>query len=141
MSDFEFDFPMPKQQKKLLLDIIRMARKNNVLSSHFSSSLDINGIYHIGAYFNNTDRVSIELPENPAPAFEMLGLVKYDEENNSVVLTPKAFKWAAYESKNWFTKFLARLPSRAKDLMIFIAFMLSLVLTILQILESIKSTP
>jgi hypothetical protein len=141
MSDFEFNFHMPEQQKKLLLDIVKLARKNNVLSIRYSASLDNQFIYHVSVYFNDADRIYLNLSENPAFAYDVLGLIKYDSEKHIFVLTPKAFNWADYENKRWVPKFLAKLPSKVKDFMIFIAFILSLALTVLQILESLKSTP
>ena len=141
MSNFEFDFPLPKQQKKLLLDIVKLAREHNVLSIPYSSSLDSNYVHHISVVLDDMVQIGLDLSEDPALAFEMLGFVKYDEEKGVIVLTPKVFKWANYENKNWFLKFLARLPSKVKDFMIFVAFVLSLALTVLQILQSLKPTP
>ena len=141
MSDFEFNFSIPGQQKKLLLDIVRMARKHNVLSVRYSASLDVQFIYHISVYFDDVDRVSLNLTENPALSYDVLGLIKYDQDKHVFVLTPKAFRWADYENKNWLLKFFARLPSWIKDFMIIVEFLLSLALTIFQILESLKPNP
>jgi len=141
MSDFEFDLPMPKQQRKLLLDIVALARKYNVLSVPYSSSLDSNNIHHISVVLGSTVDIYLELSEDPAVSFEMLGLVKYYEEKGIIVLTPKVFKWANYERKNWFLRIFSRLPSKVKDFMIFIAFVLSLALTVMQILQNLKPTP
>ena len=111
MSDFEFDFPMPEPEKKLLLDVVMRARKHKVLSIRYSASLDNLSIYHIIIYFDDNDRIHLNLSEDPALAFEVLGFIKYNQEKHVFVLTPKAFKWADYENKNIFSKFLARIPS------------------------------
>ena len=141
MSNFEFDFPWPQQQKKLLLDIVKLAREHNVLSIPYSSSLDSNYVHHISVVLDNMVHIGLDLSEDPALAFEMLGFIKYDEETSIIVLTPKVLRWADYENKNRFLKFLARLPSKVKDFMIFVAFVLSLALTVLQILQSLNQTP
>ena len=52
---------------------------------------------------------------------------------------PKIFKWADYERKNRFLKWWSRLPSNMKDIMLGIAFTLSLVLTILQIYQLLNT--
>ena len=141
MSNFEFDFPLPQQQKKLLLDIVKLAREHNVLSIPYSSSLDSNYVHHISVVHDNMVHIGLDLSEDPALAFEMLGFIKHDEEKSIIVLTPKVLRWADYENKNRFLKFLARLPSKVKDFMIFVAFVLSLALTVLQILQSLNQTP
>ena len=141
MSEFELDFPLPKQQKKLLLDIVKLAREHNALAVPFSSSSDANYIHHISVVLGDKVQIGLDLSEDPALAYEMFGLVKYEEGKGVIVLTSKAFKWAEYEKKNWLLKFLAKLPSRIKDLMLLVAFVLSLALTIIQILQVLKPTP
>jgi hypothetical protein len=103
--------------------------------------LDDSSIYHISAHLDGTVHISIDLLENPALAFEMFGLVKYDQQKHIFVLTPKAFKWADYEHKNRFLKIMSTLSSKTKDFMLFVAFVLSLGLTVLQILQSLKPAP
>ena len=141
MSNFEFDFHLPKLHKALLLEIVKLARKHNVISINYSSWQTMNNVYSISVHFDKADNISMDLPEDPAFAFDVLEFVKYDEESHIIVLKPKAFKWADYENKNPFIKFLVRLPSAVRDIMIFIAFVLSLALTILQILQSLQPTP
>ena len=141
MSDFEFDFSIPSQQKKLLLDIVKLARRHSVLSIRYSAILDNQFTYHILAYFDDADRLFLNLTENPAFSYDVLGLIKYDQDKHTFILTPKAFRWADYENKNWFLKFLARFPKWIRDFMIIVAFLLSLVLTVFQILENVNATP
>ena len=148
MSDYEFDIPMPKEHAKLLLNILELAKKNNVFSVHYSfhPAQDRKSCrlqFDIGDITTELQ----QLPEDPLPGFEVLGLVKFTEESR-VFLTPKAFKWAAYQKKSRLGKWWARLPGNVKDVMIFISFILSLVgviissyLAYLQILERLKPVP
>ena len=141
MNDFEFDLPLPKSHKNLLIDLVKMARKHSVLSLHYFCSTNIKGECGIDTGFDDNDRIDLRLPEDPALAFELLEFLKYDQEKYIVTLLPRALKWADYKNKNWFLKFLTRLPGTVKDFMIFVAFILSLALTVLQIFQSLKPAP
>jgi hypothetical protein len=146
MDDYEFDIPLPDEHKKLLLNLVDKAKKYHVLSFYFDCRGSAGSfLYYLSFIFSADagikDSKDIELPENPILGFEILGFVKYDEEKHTVFLTPKLFKWASYEKKNRFGKFWVKLPNIIKDLMLVIAFMLSLALTAIEILQKFKVLP
>lgn len=145
MDNIEFDLPLPKKQKVLLLKLVDRAKVETILSVPYVAHSPDGLEYHLSFIFpGNTNRaIDIDLPEDPIPGFEALGFIVRISGNQmkSIFLTPKLFKWVKYEKKNMFGKFWVRLPSWIKDFMIFVAFLLSLGLTILQIFESLKSTP
>lgn len=140
MGHFEFDIPFPKEQKELFLRLVSEARKCSVLSVNYYVHRPDDPPYFLDFVFDAKNSIETNLPEDPVPGFEVLGLVRITGEHN-IFLTPKAFKWADYEKKNRFLKWWIRLPNVLKDIMLVIAFILSLVLTILQILEKFKTSP
>lgn len=137
MSEFEYEIPIPKEQKILLLEIVNKARKQGILSIMFFVHKPNDPPYTLSFVFNPTSEITVNLSENPIPGFEALGFVKIIGDHN-IFLMPKIFKWADYERKNSFLKWLSRLPNVVKDLMLATAFILALVLTILQIYEIVK---
>jgi len=146
MDNLEFDLPLPKMQRELLLNLVKKAKKHNVLSAPVFKHSTGDGEYYLHFIFiedEKDDSLEVKLHENPIQGFEVLGFVVRDVEtkDETIFFTPKLFKWSDYENKNWFLKFLARLPSKVKDFMIVVAFVLSLILTVLQILQSLKPAP
>jgi len=133
MNEYEFDLPLPKQQKALLLNLVKGAKKHEVMTVHFFLHTPDGFLYYLDFPFSDKEEIKTQMSENPIPGYEVLGLVKYDEEKQLIYLTPKAFKWANYEDKNRFGKFWAR--QSLKDIMLGIAFVLSLMLTIFQVIE------
>jgi hypothetical protein len=143
MSNYEFDLPIPKQHKELLLSLVDKAKKYNVLSARFFSHTSNDVSYIVDFVFSDEEKGHIEInfPENPLPSFEVLGFIHYEEKQRTVIFTPQLFKWAKYEKKNTIGKFWMRLPEAIKDLMLAIAFILSLALTIIEILQNLKIIP
>jgi len=130
---------LPKEQKLLLLDIVRMSKKSNVLSVTYFVHKPNNPPYSLSFAFNSTNNIDIDLPEDPIPGFEVLGLVKITDQH-SIFLTPKVFKWVNYENKNRFAKWWERNMSNTKDIILAISFVLSLALTILQIYQALTTS-
>jgi hypothetical protein len=137
MSHYELDTALPKQQKELLLLLVAKARQYHVTSFHFNI-IDSDGSFlrHFYIIFSAdtkiNDQLEVKLPENRLRAFEILGFLKYDDIANTIYLTPVVFKWADYEKKNRLGKFFAKHPF--KDYMLALSVILSVSLTILQIL-------
>jgi hypothetical protein len=140
MSNFEFDIYLPQEQKILLLEIVKKAKKCNGLSVAYYIHKPNNPPYYLSLVFNSENEISKELPEDPVPGFEVLGLVKITDEHN-IFLTPKLFAWADYQSKNRFMRWWARNLSNTKDIILAISFTLSLILTILQIYQALSPSP
>ena len=137
MSRFEFDIPIPKEQKELLLRLVCEARKCSVLSVGYFVHKPDEPPYYLDFVFSAENSIEITLPEDPVPGFEVLGFVKITGEH-SIFFTLKVFSWADYEKKNQFLKWWIRHSNVLKDIMLITAFLLSLALTILQILEKFK---
>jgi hypothetical protein len=140
MSEFEYDIHLPKEQKTLLLEIVKKAKKCDVLSVAYFFHKPNNPPYHLLFSFSSADEINIALLENPVPGFEVLGLVKVTD-NDNIFLTPKLFIWADYQNKNRFMRWWARNLSNTKDIILAIAFILSIVLTVLQIYQALTPSP
>lgn len=134
MIEYKNNIFLPKEQKTLLLRIVDIARKGNVLSVQYGIHKPNDPPYYLYFYVDSEKQFEIELPENPIPGLELLGFIKIIDDN-AFFLLPEVFKWAEYERKNLFLKWLARLPNSIKDIMLGIAFTLSLILTALQIYD------
>jgi hypothetical protein len=139
MSEFEYEIPLPKEQKTLLLEIVKKAKKCDILSIAYFVHKPNNPPYALSFIFNTENEINVNLPEDPVPGFEVLGLAKITDKH-SIFLTPKIFKWADYESKNKLTKWWARNLSNTKDIVLAISFVLSLALTILQIYQALGTS-
>jgi hypothetical protein len=139
-SEFEYDIHLPKEQKTLLLEIVKKAKKCDVLSVAYFVHKPNNPPYYLSFVFNSKNEINEELPEDPVPGFEVLRLVKITD-THSIFLTPKIFAWADYQNKNRLMRWWARNLSNTKDIILAIAFILSLVLTILQIYQALTPSP
>jgi hypothetical protein len=139
MADFEFDIPIPDEYTQMLLDIIKEAKKHKTLTIHISQVgwNKVGGAnYQIG--FPGKDKMYSEQGGNPIASFAALGFLEQPADDPKIYfLTAKAYKWAKYQQKSQLGKWFARVPGYIKDTMLFIAFILSVALTILQIIEKL----
>ncbi len=141
MSEYEYDIPMPENYRQLLLKLVNQSRELSTLTASYFFTLDgsINIRMGHGEGGWRTDQIS----GDPILSFDCFGLVKiYGDQNEhftGFTLTAKTFKWANYEKKTpigkWFAKY------NVKDFVIGIAFVLSVGLTIVQILQALRVIP
>ncbi len=132
MNDDVFDIPLPTAHKKLLLELVKKASTAGVMSLSFMWQTSNSFQYDLEFLINEKENLQYKLSENPIPGFEVLGFMKYNEEKQIIFLTPKLLKWAKYEKQNQVGKFFTR--HSLKDFMIALSVILSVSLTILQIL-------
>ena len=81
MPNYEYDIPFPKQQKELLLGLVKQARKCNVLSMMYFIHKPNDPPFSLSFVVNAENSVDISLFEDPIPGFEVLGLVKVTNEH------------------------------------------------------------
>ena len=138
MSDYEYDIPMPENYRQLLLKLVDQSKKERTTTVKYTHLKESSHIHVGNAHWEET------FIDNPFLSLDCYDLVKIYITSNSqdlYVLTPKAFKWAAYQMKNRVEKWWARLPGNIKDVMLAISFILALGLTALQILQALKVIP
>jgi hypothetical protein len=160
MSDFEFDFDkvMPIELKKFVFKLLEISNKHHTLSMKYRELPDKKGIeISDGAFIH--DRVICEVIEGyygiyPALSLESLGLIRMVrilretthqnagpfhtpsdlyQEDIYIFITEKAFEWEKYTKKKPVHKWVIRTIDTFKDFMVIVAFVLTLVLTAIQI--------
>jgi len=137
MSTYKYDIPMPEEYKKDLLDIVEFSKQKHSLSGKWYISPREMSVY-IGGSQKNYPGVS----GDPFLSFGALGLVEITGRTETLcefVLKPRAFYWANYQQKTRFGKCLERFPGNVRDIAIAVAFILSVVLTIIQIVQFISN--
>lgn len=129
---YEYDLPMPETYKAFLLSVVSDAIEAKTMTVNFTrTATTIPGMHCYYLSIGGCSR-EFKITGKPVESLNCLGLIKiFDSEN--FFLTPKSIEWAEYQRKNPFGKFIAKLPSTVKDLMLVIAFILSIILTCLQI--------
>lgn len=142
MTYFELDIPMPDHYRDSLIKIVEASKRLRTLS--FSTQRPV-GSQIITVIIGDEP---IDIPsyrDNPIKAYVTLDLLHEvtDIKSNGIVdvsyyITPKAYRWYEYQRRGKIGKWFARLPSYIRDGMIGIAFILSLILTILQIAELVR---
>jgi hypothetical protein len=140
MSDYEYEIPMPDNYRQLLLEIIGLMEKGKTTTIDYWTTIP-EPTHHFSIGVDTLDR---NFMDNPMFCFDCYGLAKYYEAKalgKIYILTPKAFKWAAYQKKSRLGKWWARLSGNVKDIMLAISFLLALGLTVLQILQALKIIP
>jgi hypothetical protein len=136
MANYKYDIKMPDKCKSLLLRMIKSAKSKDVVEGtriYYDNNCHIQ--FGIGE-----DEIEIPAGGREFSTLEHLGLVELNDET-SFFITPLAGEWADYQHKNRVTKWLARLSGETKDIILAISFILTLLLTILQILQIFKVIP
>lgn len=134
MTEFQYDIPLPINQRELLLNIARLSKQNDILSVGYSVHANNGPPYKI-VYKMGEENIEAEFQENPIPGFEVLGLIKTIDEH-TIFLSPKLFKWAEYEQKTQFMKWVARNPNIARDVLLAISILLSLIIIFLRVFQN-----
>lgn len=142
MADFELDIPMPDHYRESLIRIVKFSKELKTLS--FSTQRPV-GSPIINVIIGGEPINVPSNQDNPIKAYVTLDLLHEvtDIKSNGIVdvsyyITPKAYRWYEYQRRGKIGKWFARLPSYIRDGMIGIAFILSLILTILQIAELVR---
>ncbi|MEN6571415.1 MAG: hypothetical protein ABFD24_06205 [Anaerolineaceae bacterium] len=131
----ELEIPMPNQYKELLLTFVRKSKEQK----------NLNGVYDYNLVGRMFVRIGEEFLEysgihgNPFLSFQAIGLIQAIEgPGGNFVFMPLAFKWYEYHTKSDIGKWFIRFFDRSRDVLIAISFILSLALTILDIVRAIK---
>ena len=138
MEHLDLDYQLPKPLARLLMALTEVAERNEVLTVHcVSCSSD----EEYGAFDLMIDDIAKGEPAivkrlrgDPIASLKMLGFVERLNQGN-VFLCPPAFTRARYERKGQFGKWLARACDRGRDVVLIVVATLTVLLTILQIIE------
>jgi hypothetical protein len=133
MTIYEYDLPLPHKQKELLMRLAKESEQRDLLSVEYVIQKHNKPPYNL-SFIIREEEIKVDLFEDPVPGFEVLGLVKRTDEH-TLFLTPKLFKWADYEQKNQFMKWVARNPNLARDALLAISILLSITLILLRFFQ------
>lgn len=137
MSEVIYTFPIPEDITEMLLGMVQLCQKNNVLTLRVTRQTTLEEIgpfdYTIEAgksalYF---ERILGE-PLQALQALELLKLLP----NQELFLTATAYEWADYQRKGGLGKYLARNTDILRDIWLVIVSILTVGLTLLQILQA-----
>lgn len=134
MAEYQYDIPLPKMQRELLLRLARESRQRDILSVGYEIHKHNNPPYRLDLTLGE-EKIESDFSENPVPGFEVLGLVK-STDKHTLFLTPKLFKWAEYEQKSGFMKWVARNPNLARDVLLAVSILLSLAILLLRLFQN-----
>lgn len=129
-----YDFPMPKSYKDLLLSIIEKSIEGGTLTGDWFCDTNFITTIHIGKY-------NIEFPDEPGDpflSFKVMGFIEIEPSGNYVnqfILKPLVFDWYKYQKMTKVGQALANFPENIKSAAIIISFILSIILTIIQIFQ------
>jgi len=128
---YKYDFPMPKNYRGLLLDIVEISNREQSSTGQWYKK-----VAGITLYIGKNQSEFPEISGDPMLAFHalnLIGIVEKTEKLSTYVLKPDAFDWANYQNKKALGKWFERLPGQVKTLMLFISFILSVILAYFQI--------
>lgn len=134
MTEYQYDLPLPDKQKELLLQLAKTSRQLSILSAEYTIHKHNKPPFKLSLTLGD-ETIKAELLEDPVPGLEVLGLIKRTDEH-TIFLMPKLFKWADYENKNPFMRWVERNPNIARDVLLAISILLSLVLLILRFVQN-----
>lgn len=133
MTEFQYDIPLPGNQRELLLNLARISKQNDILSATYTIQKHGEPPYQL-VFKMGKEKFEAEFQEDPIPGFEVLGLTKKINEQ-TIFLTPKFFKWVDYQKKSQFMKWVERNPNIARDVLLAISILLSVILILLRIFQ------
>jgi hypothetical protein len=131
---------LPTPLAKLLLALVDVAERDQVctLRSTSCASTDEDA-WDITIHSSKGDDVVIRrLPGAPIESLQRLGFLERVHKGN-LFLYPAAFEQAKYERKTRLGKWLARTLHRGRDAILAISFTLTILLTVLKIIEISKT--
>lgn len=142
MSTYKYDIPMPEEYKKLLIEIVKHSRQNRSLTYSWVETLN-GSISWVGEAGGVEKKFTDTVIGDPFQSFRVLGMMEIREVEDQVtrtfILKPNAFEWANYQKKTPVGKWLERLPGNVRDIAIAVAFIFSVALTIIQIVQFISN--
>jgi hypothetical protein len=140
MQHVDLDYQLPKPIAQLLLAMVEVAERNEVLAvSCAKDPSDEKGAwdFRIKDPAKGESAVVKRLRDDPIEGLEMLGFVQHPSQRD-MFLYPTAFTRARYERKGRFGKWLTRAYNRGRDVVLVVISTLTVLLTILQIIEIVQ---
>lgn len=134
MTEFQYDIPLPKEQRELLLNLARISKQNDILLARYTVQKRDEPPYPI-VFHMGKENIEAEFQEDPVPGFEVLGLVKKIDEH-TLFLAPKLFRWVDYEQKSRFMQWVERNPNIARDVLLAISILLSVIFILLRVFQT-----
>jgi len=119
---------MPDEYRKFLLKMVEVSRKENRMS--FCCAVSSGGV----DMFEFPSYEWPSLDHSPFEGYAALGLACMIDERHCV-LTAKAYEWADYQRKGCVCRWFIRRNFR--DWILLVSFVLTLALTVLQIIEAL----
>lgn len=128
-------YDLPPSVSKVLIDLVDIAKEYGVLDISYMhvSSREEGEIYQFRVRGVTGTIVTEAGSGDPIGSLRALGLIHIEEDR--AFLTPTAFERAKYERRNRLLKKLTQAWSRWRDMATAIAFVLSVWLAILQVME------
>jgi len=141
MQHVDPDYELPKPIAQLLVTMVEVAERNEVLTVSCvpGPSDEEKGAWNftIKDPAKGESAVVKRLRGDPIESLEMLGFVQCLNQTN-VFLYPAAFARAKYERKGRFGKWLTRAYNRGRDVVLVVVSTLTVLLTILRIIEIVR---
>jgi hypothetical protein len=136
---YDLGYQLPKPLAQLLMAMVETAERDEVLTAFCSScqSAEESGAFDLSVGARAEPTVVKRLRGNPIASLQQLGFVERLSQNN-VFLYPAAFAWAKYERKGQFGKWLTRAYNRGRDVVLVVVSTLTVLLTILRIVELVQ---
>lgn len=133
IPDYEFEIPMSDTYKEILFNIIQLAIRSETLTFWFEET-GSNLVFSI-RYKDDSRTVFENTFGNPLKYFHEMGLIKITE-NKAFLVTPKLFRWAAYQKKKPLLKWWER--DGSKNSIAVIALVISIISAIASVISAIK---
>ena len=141
MEHLDLDYQLPRPLAQLLIAMVEVAERNEVLAVFCTSwpSAEESGAFDftIDDLAKGEPAVVKRLRGDPITGLAMLGFVERLNQSE-VFLYPAAFTRAKYERKGQFGQWLTRAYNRGRDVVLVIVATLTVLLTILQIIEIVR---
>ena len=140
MEHVDVDYQLPKPIAQLLVAMVEVAERNEVLTvSCAKDPSDKKGAwdFRIKDPAKGESAVVKRLGGDPIGSLELLGVVQRLSQRD-MFLYPAAFTRARYERKRRFGKWLTRTCNRGRDVALVVVSTLTVLLTILRIIEIVR---
>jgi len=135
----DLDYQLPKPIAELLMAMVETAERDEVLTVFCFScqSAEESGAFDLSIGAGAEPLLVKRLRGNPIASLQQLGFLERLGQNN-VFLYPAAFAWAKYERMGQFGKWARRVYHRGRDVVLIVVSTLTVLLTILRIVELLK---
>lgn len=136
MSEAIYTFPIPEDVTEMLLGMVHLCQKNNVLTLRVTrhTTQEEIGPFDYTIEAGKSTLFFKGILGEPLQALQALELLKL-LPNQELFLTATAYEWADYQRKGRLGRYLARNTDILRDIWLVIVSILTVGLTLLQILQ------